>query len=181
MNTKRSALKKMAGLGLVSAAVPSTWVKPMVESVFLPAHAETSLNSLTLSGNGRLEGFGITIEFITGSVRLAGNTIILNARFSGNITQSSADDGFSPTIDFSDIGDINGRSIRVGTSAIPPQICGDPNATPLANISNGINNVEIRYPIESNSRYTTIRLDFYPIFCGLRFLGGITFDIDVRT
>ena len=62
MDTKRSALKKMAGLGLVSAAVPNTWVKPMIESVFLPAHAQTSLNSLTLSGSrrGRVEGFGIT-------------------------------------------------------------------------------------------------------------------------
>lgn len=39
---KRRALKKVVGIGLLSTAVPGTWIKPVVETIILPTHAQTS-------------------------------------------------------------------------------------------------------------------------------------------
>lgn len=42
MNQKRKTLKKVVGASAVVALVPASWTKPLVNSVFLPAHAQTS-------------------------------------------------------------------------------------------------------------------------------------------
>jgi hypothetical protein len=42
MNQKRKTLQKIVGIGAVATVVPSSWIKPVVSSVVLPAHAQTS-------------------------------------------------------------------------------------------------------------------------------------------
>ncbi len=51
MNKKREALKKLAGVSAVAAIAPTSWMKPVLNAVILPAHAQTSVNQgPTLSG-----------------------------------------------------------------------------------------------------------------------------------
>lgn len=42
MNQKRKTLKKVVGTSAVVALAPASWTKPLVNSVFLPVHAQTS-------------------------------------------------------------------------------------------------------------------------------------------
>ncbi len=42
MKSRRNLVKGLFGAGIVSSAMPSAWVKPLVKSVILPAHAQTS-------------------------------------------------------------------------------------------------------------------------------------------
>lgn len=42
MNNKREALKKVAGVSAVVALAPTPWSKPILNSIVLPAHAQTS-------------------------------------------------------------------------------------------------------------------------------------------
>ena len=42
MNIKRKTLKIIAGIGAVASVLPSAWVRPIVSSVVLPAHAQSS-------------------------------------------------------------------------------------------------------------------------------------------
>ena len=42
MNQKRNTLKKVAGVSAVVALAPTSWTKPVISSVILPAHAQTS-------------------------------------------------------------------------------------------------------------------------------------------
>ena len=42
MGNKRKTLQKIAGVGAVAAVAPNSWVKPVISSIVLPAHAQTS-------------------------------------------------------------------------------------------------------------------------------------------
>jgi len=43
MSEKRKALKLLLGAGVANAILPKFWTKPVLDSVVLPAHAQTSL------------------------------------------------------------------------------------------------------------------------------------------
>lgn len=43
MEQKRNTLKKILGVSTIAAVTPSSWKKPIVNAVILPAHAETSI------------------------------------------------------------------------------------------------------------------------------------------
>ena len=45
MNNKRKTLQTLVGIGAVASIVPGSWVKPIMSSVVLPAHAQTSVNA----------------------------------------------------------------------------------------------------------------------------------------
>jgi hypothetical protein len=45
-NSRRSLLKKLAVGGIAGAALPTQWSRPVVDSVMLPAHAQTSDSSV---------------------------------------------------------------------------------------------------------------------------------------
>lgn len=42
MNKKRETLKKVAGVSAIAALTPTSWTKPVLNSVMLPLHAQTS-------------------------------------------------------------------------------------------------------------------------------------------
>lgn len=42
MNQKRHTLKKVVRIGALALILPSSWTKPVVSSLILPAHAQTS-------------------------------------------------------------------------------------------------------------------------------------------
>ncbi len=42
METRRKIIKGVIGTGLVSGALPNSWMKPVVNTVVLPAHAQTT-------------------------------------------------------------------------------------------------------------------------------------------
>ena len=42
MSKKRKTLQKLVGVGTVATAIPQSWVKPVLSTVVLPSHAETS-------------------------------------------------------------------------------------------------------------------------------------------
>ena len=42
MKNKRKTLQKLVGIGAFASVVPSSWIKPVISSVVLPAHAQTS-------------------------------------------------------------------------------------------------------------------------------------------
>ncbi len=42
METRRNVLKGVIGVGVLTGALPNSWVKPVVNSVVLPVHAQTS-------------------------------------------------------------------------------------------------------------------------------------------
>lgn len=42
MNERRRALQKIRDTGVLAATLPASWVKPIVKSIVLPAHAQTS-------------------------------------------------------------------------------------------------------------------------------------------
>lgn len=60
---KRSTLKKMAGASVVTAVVPSSWLKPIVSSVVLPAHAQTSSQLISLNGSLDVTGQEDNFQF----------------------------------------------------------------------------------------------------------------------
>ena len=43
MNNKRKMLKRIASVGAAVTIVPTSWIKPVINSVVLPAHAQTSV------------------------------------------------------------------------------------------------------------------------------------------
>ena len=45
MNDKRDLLKKLAGVSAAVTMLPNSWVKPLISSVVLPAHSQTSISS----------------------------------------------------------------------------------------------------------------------------------------
>ena len=47
MEHKRNTLKIIAGVGAVASFAPSSWTKPIISSVVLPAHAQTSAEDST--------------------------------------------------------------------------------------------------------------------------------------
>ena len=51
-NSRRSLLKKLAVGGIAGAALPTQWSRPVVDSVMLPAHAQTSDSSVYGGGGG---------------------------------------------------------------------------------------------------------------------------------
>ncbi|MEM7359667.1 MAG: hypothetical protein AAF431_11265 [Pseudomonadota bacterium] len=52
MNKKRQTLKKVASVSAVAALMPTTWTKPILSSVVLPAHAQTSVSGrFTIQGS----------------------------------------------------------------------------------------------------------------------------------
>ena len=42
MNKKRKSLKRLAGVSTLAALAPMSWTKPIINSVVLPSHAQTS-------------------------------------------------------------------------------------------------------------------------------------------
>ncbi len=50
MNNKRKALKKIFGCSAVASVLPIAWIKPVVNSVVLPAHANTSTPMAVMFG-----------------------------------------------------------------------------------------------------------------------------------
>ena len=51
-DSRRSLLKKLAVGGLAGAAMPSQWSRPVIDSVVLPAHAQTSDITIRAGGGG---------------------------------------------------------------------------------------------------------------------------------
>jgi len=65
MNTrKRKSLKKIAGatsIGFAAISLPKSWTKPVLNSVVLPAHAQTSMdNQAPIGQNVTVDAFGDT-------------------------------------------------------------------------------------------------------------------------
>ncbi len=48
MNQKRKTLKKVAVVSAVATLAPSSWTKPVLNTVVLPAHAQTSSNVVSV-------------------------------------------------------------------------------------------------------------------------------------
>lgn len=55
---RRSLLKTLAVGGVAGAALPTQWSKPMIDSVVLPAHAQTTSGTVTGGGGGGGAGPG---------------------------------------------------------------------------------------------------------------------------
>ena len=52
MEKRRALLKKVVGVasvGAIGSALPNAWVKPVINSVILPAHAQTSIATFSLT------------------------------------------------------------------------------------------------------------------------------------
>lgn len=74
MNNKRKAIKKLVGGSAVIALAPSSWTKPIVSSVVLPAHAQTSEQFPTFTQ--RVYESGVRVTDATNAFQ---NIINLNA------------------------------------------------------------------------------------------------------
>ncbi len=57
-NSKRKLLKSLGVAGIAGAGLPATWTRPVVQSVVLPLHAQTTAESLVLS----LEAYSASCE-----------------------------------------------------------------------------------------------------------------------
>ena len=57
-DTRRSLLKKLAVGGIAGAAIPTKWSKPVIDAVVLPAHAQTSNETVVGGGGGGGSGPG---------------------------------------------------------------------------------------------------------------------------
>ncbi len=55
---RRDLLKKLAIGGVAGAALPAQWSKPVIDSVMLPAHAQTTTGTVTGGGGGGGTGPG---------------------------------------------------------------------------------------------------------------------------
>lgn len=62
MNSKRKSLKALATLGVGVAATPSAWKQPIVNSIILPAHAQTSDTDVPAATNGPPVGESFTVD-----------------------------------------------------------------------------------------------------------------------
>lgn len=62
MNSKRKSLKALTALGVGVAATPSAWKKPIVNSIVLPAHAQTSDTDIPAVTNGPPVGENFTVD-----------------------------------------------------------------------------------------------------------------------
>ncbi|MCK5360195.1 MAG: twin-arginine translocation signal domain-containing protein [Gammaproteobacteria bacterium] len=49
-NTRRKALKAIGAGGVIAGTIPGSWTTPVVKSVLLPAHAQTSAPACSTSG-----------------------------------------------------------------------------------------------------------------------------------
>jgi hypothetical protein len=63
VNNKRKTLQKIAGVGAIATVMPSSWIKPVVSSVVLPVHAQTSVAYVAGTYSGTLTvGSSLTRE-----------------------------------------------------------------------------------------------------------------------
>jgi len=56
LNTKRRKLLALAAIGAAATALPSRWSQPIIRSVVLPAHAQTSMCTADTTVGGPLLG-----------------------------------------------------------------------------------------------------------------------------
>lgn len=66
MNQKRNTLRKVASVSSIIALAPSSWIKPVVSSIVLPAHAQTSFSVDLCMGKltiREIDGIAKTIFF----------------------------------------------------------------------------------------------------------------------
>jgi len=62
LSSDRRTLIGLTGAALVASQLPSEWTKPLINSVILPAHAQTSVQASIV-----LEGFSRSLGFCEGS------------------------------------------------------------------------------------------------------------------
>jgi len=64
MNNKRKTLQKIMGVSAVGITMPNAWIKPIVNSIVIPAHAQTSQVTIQAKvdgcGVGRIDGDNVT-------------------------------------------------------------------------------------------------------------------------
>lgn len=58
MNEKRHTLKKLTGAGAIASILPKAWIKPVVNSVVLPTHAQTSTLIYHIGTYGFINDYG---------------------------------------------------------------------------------------------------------------------------
>ena len=78
MNQKRKTLQKVAGVSAVVAATQSSWTKPLISSVILPAHAQISATLAPAIS-------GISCTFDTTTLQV-GSVITMEATFADEDT-----------------------------------------------------------------------------------------------
>jgi len=94
MISKRNSLKKIAGAGAVVALAPSPWTKPLIGSIILPAHAQTSSVVLKISTSGPVIDGNNTNE-ITAN-KAAGEPVIVEMEVEEPFSLSEARIEFEP-------------------------------------------------------------------------------------
>jgi hypothetical protein len=69
VNQKRNTLKKVAGVSAVVALAPSSWTKPIVSSVLLPAHAQTSMANVAPEFTQSVFNTGVVVNDSTNDIQ----------------------------------------------------------------------------------------------------------------
>ena len=80
-NSRRKALKTIGVGGVLAGSIPSSWTKPVVKSVILPAHAQTSQPEPECSSSGPCSS-GMNVSILAavvtggGALRVVGDVVM---------------------------------------------------------------------------------------------------------
>ncbi|GMR05679.1 MAG: hypothetical protein BMS9Abin25_0254 [Gammaproteobacteria bacterium] len=74
-NSRRKALKAIGVGGVLAGTIPGSWTKPIVKSVVLPAHAQTS--APVACGSGSCTTPGMSVNILSAVVTGGGDLFVL--------------------------------------------------------------------------------------------------------
>ena len=75
-NSRRKALKAIGASGVLAGTIPGSWTKPLVESVVLPAHAQTSPPSTTCTNSGPCTS-GMNVNILAATLVGGGDLLVV--------------------------------------------------------------------------------------------------------
>lgn len=178
MKQRRNVLKKILLSGATIPVLPNSWTKPIVDSVVLPTHAQTSTAEIEIVSDKFLNGFGVLVSFIDASVAGSHDNLIFRITLEAEIDQSiigpDRDVNEYLNIEFADLLSLNGDAIRVGNMDV--NTCSD---GPLTFIPTGTNIFEIEFKDLKAYQYKELVLSFYPGLCAPKFLGSMRFTLSI--
>ena len=180
MKSRRDAFRKLFFSSVAVSALPSTWVKPVLTSVILPAHAQTSSPTITLVSVGEFNAYGVELTFIEAQSVASDSALKFLITFDASIDQSEVG---GPGVDLDRriniegaalLSSINGSSVFIGGNTDFSECSG----APLVYIPQGRNVIELEFSDLVDTNFTDFNFSIYDQFCGLRPLGRMRFELN---
>ena len=122
MINRRTTLRTLVGSGVLFSALPKHWSKPIIDSVIIPAHAQTSCSSISSTPFSESLSITITANEVQGPIVVVRNG---SDSFAGNSASniSQCTDGSDLDVEITFSGVINSATSQISGDLVIIQRC----------------------------------------------------------